>query len=154
MCVDFIQGFLIFSLVCLAALIYYQNFYQSTNSDGNTKTKENYFPIIADQCLDCPNKSKYPCKCGGCRCRNCMAAKRCGCMRNTIFAPGQPVHPIGPVINFHQRFKPNLPELTWRGLYMERYNKTLPVRDASFDGTPVRNFLDQLENVDNIYRKC
>ena len=66
----------------------------------------------------------------------------------------QPVHRVGPVINFHQSFKPVLPELGWRNLYLSRYNNSEVPNDTNFDGTIIRNFLNNLDNVDNIYRKC
>ena len=67
---------------------------------------------------------------------------------------GTPVHHIGPVLNFHQKFKPELPELGWRNFYLNNYTKTLPENDTNFEGTPIREYLDNMENVKNLYREC
>jgi len=75
---------------------------------------------------------------------------------------GMPVHHVGPVLNFHQKFSKCdnnneygcIPELGWRNFYINKFNTNEVKHEDSFDGTIVRNFLNQLENVDNIYRKC
>ena len=75
-----------------------------------------------------------------------------GLAPGTIY-DGMPVHHVGPVINFHQRFKHFLPEMGWRSLFLNNYSNYEVVPDTNFNGTVVRNYLDNLENVDNIYRK-
>jgi len=98
--------------------------------------KETFLPIILDTCLN----------------RNLKVGS--SNLPNGIVYEGMPVHRVGPVINFHQKFKANLPELGWRRYYLNTYNDYKVPRDKSFDGYASMNFLNNLENVDNIYRKC
>ena len=84
---------------------------------------------------------------------------------------GMPVHPVGPAINFHQHFTKytnnstyntvkgcgiptGIPELGWRNMYLSNYSKNEIPEEDPFSGIPTRNYLDNMENVDNIYRKC
>lgn len=84
---------------------------------------------------------------------------------------GMPVHPTGPAINFHQHFTKyttnpsyiavntcgnptGIPELGWRNMYLSNFSKNQIPDEDSFSGIPTRNYLDNMENVDNIYRKC
>jgi hypothetical protein len=72
---------------------------------------------------------------------------------------------LGPVHNFHQKFnqqlynldtkyqQKNADPLGWRKRYILKNNKYLVPNDTNFNGTVTRNFLNQLENTDNIYRK-
>jgi len=99
-------------------------------------SKEKFLPIILDTCLN----------------RN-LEVGSTNLPKGVVYE-GMPVHRVGPVINFHQRFKPNLPELGWRKYYLNTYNDYQVPRDTSFDGYASMNFLNNLENVDNIYRKC
>ncbi len=75
-----------------------------------------------------------------------------------------PIHPVGPVHNFHQHFNKyknipesslptGIPEMGWRNLYLANYSENQVVEEDPFSGTPTRNFLDNLENVKNIYRE-
>ncbi len=75
-----------------------------------------------------------------------------------------PIHPVGPVYNFHQHFNKyknipevgyptGIPEMGWRNLYLANYSDTQVVEEDPFAGTPTRNFLDNLDNVKNIYRE-
>jgi hypothetical protein len=75
-----------------------------------------------------------------------------------------PVHPVGPVHNFHQSFNKyknmpdagyptGIPEMGWRNLYLANYSDNLVVEEDSFSGIPTRHFLDNLDNVKNIYRE-
>ena len=91
--------------------------------------------------------------------------------QTTIFRnTGMPIHRVGPVINFHQHFNkyttnPNyttvkgcgaptgIPELGWRNMYISNYTHNEVKDEDSFSGIVTRNFLDNMENVDNIYRK-
>ena len=80
-----------------------------------------------------------------------------------------PVHRVGPVINFHQSFGkyknmqdgtykngfPNgIPEMAWRNYYLANFSKSEIPNQDPFAGTIIRNYLDNLENVKNIYREC
>lgn len=74
---------------------------------------------------------------------------------------GMPVHRTGPIHNFHQSFaftinKPNpiIPQMGWRNYYLANFNKYQVPEQDPFAGTPIRNFLNNLENVDNLYKKC
>jgi hypothetical protein len=88
-----------------------------------------------------------------------------------IRTSGMPVHPVGPAINFHQRFTKyttnptyitakgcgnptGIPELGWRNMYLSNYSKNEIPEEDPFSGIPTRNYLDNMENVDNIYTKC
>lgn len=85
---------------------------------------------------------------------------------------GMPIHRVGPIINFHQHFTKytnnksyntvkgcgnptGIPELGWRNFYINNINnnnKEVNYEDP-FTGIITRNYLDNLDNVDNIYRK-
>ena len=76
-----------------------------------------------------------------------------------------PIHHVGPVYNFHQYFNkykhiPNagmptgIPEMGWRNFFLANYSKSQVVEEDPFEGIPTRNFLDNLENVKNLYREC
>lgn len=72
---------------------------------------------------------------------------------------------LGPVHEFHQKFnkqlynldskhqQKNADPLGWRKRYILKNNKYLVPNDTNFEGIATRNFLNQLENTDNIYRK-
>ena len=59
--------------------------------------------------------------------------------------------PLGPIIGFHSKFKDNLSELGWRNWWFKHKNKNLVPADPNFKGTVTYNFLNNLENVKNIY---
>ena len=76
-----------------------------------------------------------------------------------------PIHPVGPVHNFHQSFNKytnmqdvgyptGIPEMGWRNFYLSNYSNNEVVEEDPFSGIPTRNYLDNLENVKNIYREC
>ena len=82
-----------------------------------------------------------------------------------------PVHPVGPAINFHQRFTKyaknptyttvkgcgiptGIRELGWRNMYLLNYSKSEVSYEDPFSGVVTRNFLNNMDSVDNIYRKC
>jgi hypothetical protein len=85
---------------------------------------------------------------------------------NTCKTPqnmGMPVHRVGPIINFHQSFNKynklkgyggptGIPELGWRNYYLENFNKNEVKKEDPFDGISTRNYLNNMENVKNIYR--
>ena len=75
-----------------------------------------------------------------------------------------PIHPTGPVRNFHQSFNKyknmdgvgyptGIPEMGWRNLYLANYSDNLVLEEDPFSGISTRNYLDNLENVKNIYRE-
>jgi len=108
----------------------------NTTTTTNTTTKESFFPIIWNTC------------------------------QKTDQQFGMPVHRIGPVYNFHQYFNKcialktsnntptGIPEMGWRNFFLTNFTKNQVKETDSFEGTSVRNFLNNMENVDNIYRKC
>ena len=76
----------------------------------------------------------------------------------------QPIHPVGPVYNFHQHFNKyktmpgagcptGIPEMGWRNLFLANYSDNQVVDEDPFSGIPTRAFLDNLDNVKNIYRE-
>jgi hypothetical protein len=89
----------------------------------------------------------------------------------TIFRnSGMPIHRVGPVINFHQHFNKyttnptyttvkgcgnptGIPELGWRNMYISNYTHNEVKDEDPFSGISTRNYLNNMENVDNIYRK-
>jgi hypothetical protein len=150
----FISVLLFISILAILGLYLYQGTpaLHSNKSKNNATSKkaESFFPVIFDTCP-----------------RNRMT--------------GMPVHRVGPVHNFHQKFNKyssaitcsrnpasipevatqckmafptGIPEMGWRNWYLERYSKNQVPEEDSFAGTSVRNFLNNMENVDNIYRKC
>ena len=75
-----------------------------------------------------------------------------------------PIHHVGPVYNFHQHFNKyktmpgvgyptGIPEMGWRNLFLSNYSKNQVVDEDPFAEIPTRNFLDNLDNVKNIYRE-
>ena len=81
---------------------------------------------------------------------------------------GMPIHHIGPVKNFHQSFnkynnKDNkynmfgfptgIPELGWRNAYIHNYSKNEIQPEDPFSGISTRNYLNNMDSVDNIYLK-
>jgi len=152
----FISGLLFVSLLAILGLYLYQgtpslHSSKSINSkNGKHTSGEAFLPIIFDTC---PRARKN----------------------------GMPVHRVGPVHNFHQHFNKysplitcskgaasipevetncttsnptGIPELGWRNWYLSQYSHNQVPPQDPFAGTSIRNFLDNMENVDNIYRKC
>jgi hypothetical protein len=147
----FLSGLLLILILAILILYLYQstpNLWQSQNKQMQAK-KEAFIPVILDTCK-----------------------VRAG--------SGMPVHRVGPVYNFHQHFnkysplitcsKPSsipetdtkcisnyptgIPEMGWRNWYLSNFSKNEIKEEDPFAGTMVRNFLDNMENVDNLYRKC
>ena len=130
-------------LIISAILILYLYQISSTgynNNNKNTLLNDSFFPVILDTC-------------------------------NSNNNTRMPVHHIGPVKNFHQHFTKRtnnrtyntakgcglptgIPELGWRNMYLSNYTKNEVPDVDQYAGIPTRSFLDNLENVDNIYRKC
>ena len=147
----FISGLLFASLLAVLGLYLYQGTPALHSSkSSNSKNSEAFLPVIFDTC---PRVRKS----------------------------GMPVHRVGPVHNFHQQFNKysplltcsksaasipeaettcttayptGIPELGWRNLYLSQYSQNQVPPQDPFAGTSIRNFLDNMENVDNIYRKC
>ena len=140
----FISGLLFASLLAILGLYLYQgtpalHSGKSMNSKNNMVGKsEAFLPVIFDTC-------------------------------NTKRTSGMPVHRVGPFINFHQSFCkyknmqngsykngfPNgIPEMAWRNYYLTNFNKNEVCEQDSFTGTVIRNYLDNMDNVKNIYREC
>lgn len=153
----FISGLLGISLLLI--LVVY--LYQSTPSLHSSKSRnsrtgksnqgaEAFFPVILDTCP-------------------------------LVRKQGMPVHRVGPVHNFHQQFNKysplitcsrsaasipeddttcssayptGIPEMGWRNLYLTQYSQNQVPPVDQFAGTSIRNFLNNMENVDNLYRKC
>ena len=136
----FFHWLLVILIVGCMLLLIWQTFYMSPDNNGNnnnSRKSEPFMPIIWDTCINSRMKG----------------IKNEG-LPPGVYYTGQPVHRVGPVINFHQSFKPFLPELGWRNYYLNTNNNYEVPRDSNFDGTMIRNFLDNMESVDNIYRKC
>ena len=150
----FISGLLFVALLAILGMYLYQAtpaLHSSSSRANNINKKgEAFLPVIFD---------------------TCPRAK----------AMGMPVHRVGPVYNFHQHFNKyspaitcskdaasipqpgtvcttsyptGIPEMGWRNWYLERYSKNEVPAEDPFAGTSVRNYLDNMENVDNLYRKC
>lgn len=152
----FISGLLFASLLAILGLYLYQgtpalHSGKSINSRNNmTGKSESFLPVIFDTCP-------------------------------RVRMSGMPVHRVGPVHNFHQHFNKysplitcskgaasipevdtkciianptGIPEMGWRNFYLSQYSQNQVPPQDPFAGTSIRNFLDNMENVDNIYRKC
>lgn len=151
----FISGLLFISILTILGLYLYQSTSslhssKSKKSNNSDKKSEAFFPIIFDTC-------------------------------HRVRMQGMPVHRVGPVYNFHQRFNKysplitcsksaasipevetncasayptGIPEMGWRNIYLSNYSQNQIQPEDPFAGTSIRNFLDNMENVDNIYRKC
>ena len=122
-------------LVVLLLILFSLYIIQLQNKINPIRLKDNFLPVIWDTCTN----------------------KRLSSSKNLpkgVYYDGMPVHRIGPVMNFHQHFKPCLPELGWRNYYLNNYNDYQVPTNTNFDSCIIRNYLNNLENVDNIYRKC
>lgn len=64
---------------------------------------------------------------------------------------GQPPEGQAPAIchGFHDRFFDNNKFLGWRSFWLKRQNNDLVSPDKNFEGTRIRNFLDNQQNVIN-----
>jgi len=72
---------------------------------------------------------------------------------------------LGPIHNFHEKFnkklynfdskfkQKNADPLGWRKRYILKNNKYLVPEDKNFEGILTKNYLNQLESTDNLYRK-
>ena len=131
----FLSCLLVFALLSILVLYLYQTLPKTSNSAPTGNKGEAFLPIIFDTC-----KSQR--------------------------TSGMPVHRVGPVHNFHQTFNKynpallpkntptGIPEMGWRNFYLANFSQNQVPPQDPFSGTPIRNFLNNLENVDNLYRKC
>jgi len=149
----FLSCLLVFALLSILVLYLYQTLPKTSNSTPTGNKGEAFLPIIFDTC-----KSQR--------------------------TSGMPVHRVGPVHNFHQTFNKynpkltvehpasipqypvsmhdlngvgyptGIPEMGWRNFYLANFSQNQVPPQDPFSGTPIRNFLNNLENVDNLYRKC
>jgi hypothetical protein len=150
----FINSLLLFCILVILVIYLYQAtptlWNTSSNKHSNTTKGEAFLPVIFDTC---PNKR----------------------------VSRMPVHRVGPVYNFHQHFNKysplitcsknpasipevdiqcttsyptGIPEMGWRNFYLSNYSKYQVPDQDPFAGTSIRNYLNNMENVDNIYRKC
>ena len=76
-----------------------------------------------------------------------------------------PIHHVGPIRNFHQSFgkyknmpfaglPTGIPEMGWRNYFLANYSTPHTQIEDPFSGIPTRHFLNNMESVDNLYRKC
>lgn len=130
----FLSYALAFFLLAILVLYLYQITRTNSSSNDNKNTLNNFLPIILNT-------------------------------RKTQQNMGMPVHRVGPVINFHQSFNKynklkgyggptGIPELGWRNYYLANFNKNEVKKEDPFDGISTRNYLNNMENVKNIYRNC
>ena len=158
---NFISFFLLFCLTLVLIMYLNQNMNKKSNKHKNASHKNLHHQNLVIHPPPGIHYNKYN--------KNSISNIFDICEANRT--SGMPVHPIGPAINFHQRFTKyttnptyttvkgcgsptGIPELGWRNMYLSNYSKNeIPFED-SFSGIVTRNYLDNMENVDNIYRKC
>lgn len=129
---------LLVSCIIIILITINQSLVENNISNTNLHIgREQFLPIIWDTC-----NTQRP-----------LGIRNAGLAPGAIY-DGMPIHRIGPAINFHQSFKPFLPEMGWRSIFLKNYSDYQVPPDTNFNGTVIRNYLDNLENVDNIYRKC
>lgn len=135
----FLSYVLALCLLLILVLYLYQNKTMGNKYNNVNNSKKNTFlPVIFDTC-------------------------------NTKRTSGMPVHRVGPVINFHQSFgkyknmqngtykngfPSGIPEMAWRNYYLSNFNSNEVPQQDPFAGTVIRNYLDNMDNVKNIYREC
>ena len=152
-----VEYFLAFSIGAVILLYMFQSMPKTGKNSSNHKNKKNtnsMYPVILDTCNRGP------------------------------VLQTQPVHRVGPVYNFHQHFNKynpaltvqhpssipqgnqtvedrngvayptGIPEMGWRNFYLANYSENQIEYQDPFAGTQIRNFLDNMENVQNIYREC
>ena len=149
---SFFNHTLVLCLALVLILYLYQNMNMNMNMNMNKKQNQNYNKQINNMVTNNPmymnpllNIQNKPCS--------------------------MPVHAVGPAINFHQRFTKyannptyntvkgcgiptGIRELGWRNMYLLNYSKSEVSYEDPFSGLVTRNFLNNMDSVDNIYRKC
>ena len=142
----FISYLLTFCLAVILVVYLYQITDGSrthTNLNKHTKLNSNSFLSIINKLNNTKNNTN-----------NNNKNKKC-----------MPIHRVGPVYNFHQSFgnyktmpeagiPTGIPEMGWRNFFLANYSKTQLLEEDPFEGIPTRHFLDTMESVDNLYRKC
>ena len=164
----FIEYFLAFAIGAVILLYMFQSMPQNGKQTRNHKNKKNtnsMYPVILDTC----NRGSGP---------------HMPVPYGHPVLQAHPVHRVGPVYNFHQHFnkynpaltvqnptsipQPNqtvedrngvayptgIPQMGWRNYYLANYSENQINYQDPFEGTPIRNFLNNMENVQNIYREC
>ena len=132
----FLSYLLAFCLIII--LIVYLHQITDVNKSNKGKEKKNIIPMIIYNKVD-TNKE----------------------LKNTTCMP---IHPVGPVYNFHQSFgkyknmpcvgnPTGIPQMGWRNYYLSNFTDNQVIEEDPFAEIPTRNFLDNLENVKNIYRE-
>jgi len=58
---------------------------------------------------------------------------------------------LGPVNDFHQKFKSVDKEFGFRHWWKKNKTRNYVPKDYNFEGTSVRQYLDNLDNVNNVY---
>ena len=153
----FLSCLLVFALLSVLVLYLYQTLPNSSNPSNSTSTGkkgEAFFPIIFDTC----NTQRT----------SGMPVHRVGPVHNfhqtfnkynpALLPNNTPtgIHQTGNQFeNRYQLAEPTgIPEMGWRNFYLSNFSQNQVPPQDPFSGTPIRNFLDNLENVDNLYRKC
>jgi len=158
---SFISYLLFFCLAILLIMYLNQNMNKKCNKHNSNNSNNSNNPIVIQNNPHNPNIPDY---------FNTPAVSNYDTCKNKRTS-GMPVHRVGPAINFHQHFTKytnnstyntvkgcgiptGIPELGWRNMYLSNYSKNEIPHEDSFSGISTRNYLDSMENVDNIYRKC
>jgi len=159
----FISLLLLFSLVILLVMYLYQTMPVTNNNNKNNKNinkmgnKETFLPVIWDTCKNVRTTG--------------MPVHRVGPVHNfhQHFNKYSPLvtgvkyaSSIGPTSQECENankdvtiYSPTgIPEMGWRNLYLQQFSKNEINEEDPFNGTVIRTFLNNMENVDNLYRKC
>ena len=150
-------SYLLTLCLILILILYLYQISETTNNTNNTNSKKNKINKKDEEhkrlLLMIYNENKLKIDAHNNNYKNSVHKQSC-----------MPIHPVGPVHNFHQNFNKyinipasslptGIPEMGWRNLYLANYSDSQVVKEDPFSGIPTRNFLDNLENVKNIYRE-
>jgi len=159
----FISCLLLFSLVVLLIMYLYQTMPETNNKNNkNNKNKisnkkETFLPIIWDTCKNARTTG--------------MPVHRVGPVYNfhqhfNKYSPLITGVKNASSIGFTSQecdnankditiYSPTgIPEMGWRNWYLQKYSKNEIREEDPFNGTDIRTFLNNMENVNNLYRKC
>ena len=150
----FLSCLLVFALLSILVLYLYQTLPKTSNSTPTGNKREAFLPIIFDTCKRQRTSG--------------MPVHRVGPVYNfhQAFNKYNPAllpknTPTGVPQTRNQFENRNLlamptgiPEMGWRNFYLANFSQNQVPHQDPFSGTPIRNFLNNLENVDNLYRKC
>jgi hypothetical protein len=148
---------LVFLLIVILNIYLYQNMVQNGDNKPNTnnsKIRNNFMmPIINDTCNI--RTSGMPVHRVGPVYNFHQSFSKC----NKLAMSGCPTESEACQYALLNGSPTGIPELGWRNYYLKNFNDNTEVNiklnnEDPFTGTPIRNFLDNLTNVDNIYRKC